>query len=137
MYELKWIQKKAPDETSYNDFPKGWRAISQKDFVQGPFFHYNPSLIESRQMYDKSQKDWNTKPMLSATLYWFHDGTGVAMANDYWKGEINYYAFGCQHDYKSLSQEECHQRKIYHGGRCYHVSECSKCGYINSYDSSD
>lgn len=137
MYELKWIEKKAPDGTSYNDFPKGWRSISQKEFVQGHFFRYNPALIESRQMYDRSKENWQFQKYCGATLYWFHDNTGVAMETDHWKGEINYYAFGCDHDYQSLSQEACRARKIYHAGRCYHVSECSKCGNILSVDSSD
>ena len=45
---------------------------------------------------------------------------------------------GCEHKrMKSLSQEECHNRKIYHAGRCYSVSECLDCGDIHAVDSSD
>lgn len=41
------------------------------------------------------------------------------------------------HDYKGLSQEKCRERGILHFGRCYHVSECVRCGHIHAVDSSD
>ena len=127
MYEFVHTDKKAPDGTGYNDFPKGWRKITQEEFVKGPFFSYNPTMAEFRQMYDKTQENWHYKPALQAGLYWFHDGTGVAMETDYWKGTITYYAFGCEHEY-------VHTAKL---GRCYNEYKCSKCDHIQRIDSSD
>lgn len=44
----------------------------------------------------------------------------------------------CVHDYrKELSQDECKKRGISHFGMCWHVVECTKCGKISAYDSSD
>jgi len=38
---------------------------------------------------------------------------------------------------KTLTQEECRERKIPHRGMCYYVHECTECGKIWSYDSGD
>lgn len=130
----------APDGTRYNDPPKGLRRIDEKAFAQSKYFSYSPELIEFRQIYVKSNDDLSPDRkgiMISMTLYWFHDDTGIAIHADYWKGKVEYFAFGCKHEYKELSQEECRERNIQHYGRCYHVSECKKCGYINAVDSSD
>lgn len=42
----------------------------------------------------------------------------------------------CIHEMMELSQEECENKGIKHWGNCWHVTECKKCGEINSYDSS-
>lgn len=45
---------------------------------------------------------------------------------------------GCEHTkFRSITQAECHTGGIYHGGRCFHVSECLDCGIISAVDSSD
>ncbi len=47
-------------------------------------------------------------------------------------------SLNCEHkNNRSISQDDCFVRGIYHGGRCYHVSECLDCGEINVIDSSD
>ena len=38
---------------------------------------------------------------------------------------------------RELNPDECRMRDISHFGRCWHVVECSKCGKVNAYDSSD
>ena len=43
----------------------------------------------------------------------------------------------CIHDFHEISAEEARNKGVHHFGRCYHVSECSKCGKLISYDSSD
>lgn len=43
----------------------------------------------------------------------------------------------CVHEKVELSQEECSKRKITHYGRCWHATECKKCGMVGGYDSSD
>jgi len=45
---------------------------------------------------------------------------------------------GCEHEkFRTVTQSECKTRGIFHGGRCYHVSECTSCGVITGVDSSD
>lgn len=41
------------------------------------------------------------------------------------------------HTFRELSQEECRERGIFHGGRCYHVSICVACNHVSAVDSSD
>lgn len=41
------------------------------------------------------------------------------------------------HSFRELSQTECHERGIYYGGRCYHVSICVACDHVSAVDSSD
>lgn len=43
----------------------------------------------------------------------------------------------CVHEKFELSQEECYKRGITHYGRCWHTTECKKCGHVSGYDSSD
>lgn len=43
----------------------------------------------------------------------------------------------CIHENVEVSQEECSRRGLTHYGRCWHVTECKKCGLIGAYDSSD
>jgi hypothetical protein len=140
IYQVEYKEKKAaPDGTTYNEFPRGWAEITQKDFTQGPMFRYMPRYVEPRQMYAvQPETGLRGGKMTDATLYWFEDGTGVAMVSDFWKGTIRYFAFGCKHEYKDLPQKECASRipAIYHAGRCYSVSECKKCLHILAVDSS-
>ena len=117
----------------YNDVPPGWRKISQKELVQRTHFRsYSPEFTEFRQMIVDPNK-----PMVDAHLQFYWDGTGVGIVSDYWKGTVTFYAFGCDHDYREMGQDECRKHGIQHFGRCWHVSECTKCGNINAVDSSD
>ena len=43
----------------------------------------------------------------------------------------------CDHETRELSYETCKSRDIPHHGMCWHVYECTKCGMIRAYDSSD
>lgn len=121
---------------SGNDAPPGWEEISVKELVQKTLFSsYNPEVIDYRQILRVEGKPLPT--MLPAKLLIYHDGTGVGIVCDYWGEKVTYYRFGCRHEYHELSYDDCCSRGIYHAGRCYHVSECSKCGHINAADSSD
>lgn len=125
---------------NFNEFPPGWREISQKEFSHSMGFTYSPLAIEYRQMIYQKGEDRKTskaKGYTTGHLSFFHDGTGTAIISDYWAGTVKFFAFGCEHKYKELSRDECVKRGILHHGRCYHVNECTKCTYINSYDSSD
>lgn len=44
---------------------------------------------------------------------------------------------GGEHKYRELSGTEARAKGHYHGGRCYHVYECSGCGHVHAVDSSD
>jgi len=120
---------------SYNDFPPGWTKITIKELVQDTrFSSYAPLFIEHRQMLPTSGKN---RTMVDAWLYFYDDGTGIGIVCNYWGEKISYFRFGCKHTYQGISSEECQKRGIYHGGRCYHVSVCTKCGHLNVVDSSD
>ena len=116
----------------YNDFPPGWVEIGEKDVLNGRmFFLYSPEVIEHRQMIPQRGK------VITARLFHFHDGTGIAMSEDYDKNLIRWFRFGCVHEWRSVDPDECRKRGIYHAPRCYSVSECTKCGHVKSIDSSD
>lgn len=148
---IKKLHQKLKCEHS-NAFPLGWQEITPLQFVrETPFNTYTPVHSEYRQMipekgetrqdyltYDTYQKKWRSVAVCT-TLHYFHDDTGVAIVCDYWNTEkpIRYFRFGCKHDYRELSMEECRKEGLYHAGRCYHVNKCRKCDNINSYDSSD
>lgn len=145
MYELKPIHgtDKATEIKNklggFNDFPPGWREITQKEFVNSDFFIFGFLYKELRQMLPDQglyYPEGLPRPV-SATLYHFQGGGGVAMVPDHSKGTVSYFAFGCKHSYQTLTQEVARERGIPHFGNCYHVNECTKCGNIFSYDSGD
>ena len=128
----------------FNQAPSGLKRISQKQFARGNYLSYNVNRIEYRQMFVEndnrliSNENYSeNKHRINATLYFMDDNRGYAMESDYYAGKVRYYIFGCQHNYQSISPQECYKRNIYHGGRCYNVFECSKCNYISAVDSSD
>jgi len=140
MNKIVHTSDKSPDGTDFNDPPTGLRRISEKEFATSQFFTYSPKATEYRQAYITSKDDLTANrrgKMITLHMFWFDDGTGIAMHSDYWQGKVEYFAFGCKHEYRDLDQKECHSRGISHFGHCYHVSECTKCKYIMSYDSSD
>jgi len=117
-----------------NDFPDGWREIDVGEFAQSKFFTYSPTHVEYRQMHDSKVPSFS---MVAARLFHFHDGTGIAMSNEWWDKKVRYFKFGCNHKYNELSRKESERRGIGHHGMCWHVYECSKCQHIMSTDSSD
>jgi|GEM_PF-2223802 hypothetical protein len=139
--EIRHTSNKAPDGTDFNDPPIGLRRISEKEFATSQFFTYTPKATEYRQVYVVSASDLTAKrngnKMITLHMFWFDDDTGIAMHNDYWQGKVEYFAFGCKHEYREMEQGECRERGISHFGHCYHVCECNKCKHIWSYDSSD
>jgi hypothetical protein len=82
------------DGTGYNDFPHGWREITEGEFSQSPFFSYHPDYVEFRQMLDKNKP---SVPAVSATLNWLWDRTGYSIVNDYHAKTVRFYTFGCDH----------------------------------------
>jgi hypothetical protein len=121
----------------YNSEPPNFKKITEKEFVQNTkFFSFDPIKIEHRYILRNS--DNKLKNSIDIKLYLYYDGTGVGISSDYSEGKIHYYKFSiCEHSFRELSIKECNERKIAHWGRCFHVYECEKCGFIESHDSSD
>lgn len=136
MYLVKPDYAKEAKVTPTGDFntaPVGFAEITQKEFAQSNFFRYGPEAIEHRQLLNVPGE----KTMLAVWMYYYHDGTGLALAEDFWAGTIRYFRFGCDHDYRELSPEATRQRGLSHFGHCWHTYECQTCGHIEAHDSSD
>lgn len=97
----------------YNDAPPGWREITEADFVKGMFFTHDPQKIEFRQLMNAEIRSEDGAPLIDARLYFFHDGTGVALMSDFWAGKLRYFAFGCDHKWREVYGDEA--RKLGHG----------------------
>lgn len=122
-----------------NYAPKGFKKISILEAVRYTRWgSYSPCAIEYRQLL-KDYEGNKLPNMIPANLYYFWDGTGIAIQKSYWDENepIKIYRFGCAHSYKELSVGQARVEGVRHFGRCYHVTKCVKCGHIWSYDSSD
>lgn len=136
MYELQYASKETASRLreltgGFNEFPPQWREISEKEFVNRGFFHYMAQIIEYRQMLAKEKKE----KLLCATL--FHmpvPGEGFALAHQ--AGELRFFAFGCDHQWKELTPLEAREEGVTHFGTFDHVYKCSKCGRTKAEDSS-
>lgn len=135
----------SPDGTGGYEMPKDWRPITVEELALTRFNTESPEFMEKRQfIWDKDTPPYGKK-RIDATLYWYGDKTGIAFHKEWvynptqkqGKWELFYFAFGCDHKFKELSQEESRSRGIEHYGNCWHVHECQNCKFINSYDSSD
>ena len=117
----------------YNDAPPNFEEITVEDFAKSMFFTYTPKKIEFRQVLN-----YKGGHFLNLHMFFFHDNTGIAMHNEFWEGTVTYFKFAlCEHEFFELSQMECSKKNIKHHGMCWHVYECTKCGYRESQDSSD
>lgn len=121
------------DYGGFNDFPPNWTAITEQELFENPFYlHYSPHHFEYRQMLlrDKKGNVNINSQMVSATLYFFHDGSGYATEFDCNNKKINYFKFcKCIHDFGPEVNPD--------GFNCLHTFVCKKCGYVRTYDSSD
>lgn len=126
-----------PTDDVGNSLPWGWRSITDKELIQDTLWTNGPS--DAQQFRQVPLKGNDGKEVYhSVNLFFYADGTGVAMVTDYWTApHVRWYAFGCVHEYKELSADESRARGLYHAGSCWHVNECSKCGCVSSVDSSD
>lgn len=125
----------------YNDLPANFREITEGEFAHSHFFSYDAEFQTTRHPWSSDPAQmaeigkYNFKSTLKVWFYW--DGTGLAMAQEYWDNKIRYFAFGCEHDYKELSAAEARKEGVQHYGKCWHVNKCQKCGHVHSVDSSD
>lgn len=135
----------SPDGTDGFEAPKGWRPISLEELTLSHFNNQLPSLIENRQFNWYDEKEPYGKIRVHATLYWYPDNTGVAFHKEWvydpktreGQWEMRFFAFGCKHQFKELSQKECHARNMPHYGNCWHTHECQLCKRTMSYSSDD
>ena len=121
----------SPDGTSGNDTPIGWREITEAEYSHSMGFCYHPKFVEYRQFLPPSEKYY-----LSGNLEWFHDGTGTCIISDHQNSKLRFFQFGCDHNYRGVTQAEAREWKL-KGGNCIHHYICEKCGHINTQDSSD
>jgi len=114
----------------YNSLPPNMIEINQSEYID----LITRTVIEysdHRQAFDKSTKNY-----CQCQLMVFNTGLGVMASMEV--GNYKFYKFApCHHEYKEISYDECKARGISHHGHCWHVTECTKCHVINSYDSSD
>jgi hypothetical protein len=128
----------------YNTAPKGWRKLTEEEFAKSMFFTYSPIALG----YDQLLRDADGKrfldekgreaPAMSVKLFLMHDGTGFAMAHDFWGGKVSYYKFGCDHKYHEYGRDEAKEKGYpFTGGNCCHNQVCTVCGDFRFYDSGD
>jgi len=121
----------------FNDTPPGWREITEEEFVRSNFFSYDPEKVEHRQLMHAGITDEKgTAPLHGARLYFFWDGTGVALMDDFWAGKIRFFAFGCKHKWREVYGDEVKKLGF---GRLYshdHALVCDECGRMKVVDSS-
>lgn len=111
---------------TFNDFPPGWREVSEEDFAQSSFFTYAPDMVQHRQMMTPERD----APAMSAHLYFMWNGIGYAMVNDFWKKSVKFFAFGCDHAY----EPDPDYKPAFN---CDNGYVCKKCGHHYAVDSSD
>ena len=120
---------------TYNDFDTlpNVKRISADEFAKSMLFTYKPqqTFTGSLEVDPKEREhSWSEggKYFDHVLAFRMHDGTGYAIRNRYWKGEVEYYRFGeCFHDNMS-------RRTI---GNCLNEYTCKDCGYKTVIDSSD
>jgi hypothetical protein len=114
----------------YNQAPPNLKEITEREFAQSFLFHYEPKKYESRFVAVDQLKLCGiaVKQMMPLRMMWHHDGTGVALSNDYWEGKVRFFKFAtCEHKFDGGG------RKL---GNCFYEHTCSKCGYKKQVDSS-
>lgn len=84
-HEAKW--------GGFNDFPPGWKEIDAKEFAKSPHFGFNPDLREYRQML-RSKEFEHAGCCVTTHLYFYFDGRGYALVNDFWEGTVKFFMFG-------------------------------------------
>ena len=112
----------------FNQAPPSFQELSEGEFAVSNFFNYRPAHTEYRQITDKNVlKKLNIDSYLSITMFWFHDGTGVAMSSDFCKQRVRYFSFMlCRHSYIITKTSNCYSEMV-----------CKKCSYNKFIDSSD
>lgn len=117
-------------EREPNHPPPNLKEVTELDFARSHFFRYHPDFVEWMQVlpqYLPEPLRTEQKGMLAIQCYWFFDGTGVALASEWFRGKVRYFTFAvCEHETAEKPS-----------GRMFdHVHQCTKCGFVYVYDSS-
>ena len=131
-------------DLGYNYLPEPFREATLSEFLWSLSI-YSPSEVGHRQVWERNDDGVGTR-IATFKIFWFYD-CAIAVEIKYdgkaTRSEIDaftigkIYRIGCDHKWRTINREECLQRDIWHGGRCWHVTECTECGMMRSYDSSD
>lgn len=129
VYDLNEDERKAHQERwgDFNDAPPDWAEITEAEMIETtPLRAYTPQLVEYRQILpSRTNGAISAGPMLAATLYYFHDRTGVGMSFDYQQKKVRWFRFGCDH-----------QMTTWWPVMFERHDKCEKCGYEAVYDTS-
>ena len=128
----------------YNEFPPKFTEITHAEFSRSGFFTWCITHVEHRQIIGKPKPDTKLfskhkyEGYLQVIMFYMNNGSHFAICNDPWKKIYRIFKFAdCFHTYRELSVEESQKLGIHHFGMCYHVCQCTQCGHIWEYDSSD
>lgn len=114
------------DTGHYNSMPLGWRELTMEEFAQSRFFVYSVIATEFRQFEFKDLR--GEKVMQSVRMFHTDVAEGFALVNDYWKGAVRFFRFGCEHEYRKMTNKEVHKFGV-------HDLICKHCGV--TYDRPD
>lgn len=146
MYKLVHTQDFTPPKgveynESYNELSTPYVECSADEYILKRS-HYTPQFVDYKQVSGLGSEVY--KPVC---IEWFHDiGYAIVWPVDWkidknnqivYKEPVKYYRIGCSHKFEELSYAQCKKENIYHGGNCYHVYRCEKCGTVEAHDSSD
>jgi hypothetical protein len=107
-----------------NAAPNGMTRITEAQLIRDTNWS-----VEAYEAYEYRQFSLEIDGKMmwrEARLFYYHDGTGVAMLTNRREGKLLWYRFGCNHTYTSVGI-----------GKCLHQDTCTKCGYTSQRDSSD
>lgn len=121
--------------SQYNEIPENFREISANEFAR-KMLHYSSVKNEGRQLHGLHEYVTN------AHLWFYHDGTGIAITYEniktdtypFYENVAKFYAFGCDHQYKRIPWDRETMGPQFN---CNNAYQCIKCGYIQILDSSD
>lgn len=113
--------------------------MSEGEFATSSFFTLHITHYETRQITRYSDGEL-VGGRIDAQLFFTGENEGVALSKTLTPTGtpvIRYYRFGCKHQMKELTPEECARLNIPHHGRSWHVHQCALCGKVDSIDSGD
>lgn len=132
----KWC--KAPE--GHNRLPTPFAEVPREDYLHFAGI-WSPEAIQ----YDQVLIDGQIR---SVRIEWFHNcAFAIVWPSDWTTGgkgqpriiyrdNTRFFRIGCEHEWRELGAQEARAKGLEHWGMCWHVMECSKCGFIESHDSS-
>jgi len=116
----------------FNDRPEGLREVTPAEIAKGHWLGQHVQFMEYRQM--KHQSTANGWPLQEIMLYFLDDNTGYGLSYDYWNETVQWWLFGCEHEWggELTAEERSHLTTSTH-----HPYKCKKCGHFHYTDSSD